>query len=166
MRKDDTPYLAHLLSVSALVIENGGSEDEAIAGLIHDAIEDAGVSPEVIASQLGQSITDLVLELSEPKGDMPWRERKLVYIRQIREGSRSAVLVSLADKTHNTLAYLKGARIKAKDGSQSKTEQTLWFLGELAAVYRDRLPNCYLVQVLERAFQELKLLGWGYGAHC
>jgi hypothetical protein len=174
MRKDGTPYLAHLLSVSALVIENGGNEDEAIAALIHDAIEDAGISPEVIASHLGQPVADIVLELSEPKNkDMTWHERKLVYIQQIRSGSQSAVFVSLADKVHNALSYLKGARIKAKDGSQSKTEQTLWFLHELAAVYRERLlgvfgekmPGYYLVEVLEKTLQELKIIWGGDTAH-
>jgi hypothetical protein len=166
MRKDGTPYLAHLLSVSALVIENGGNEDEAIAALAHDAIEDAEVSSEAIASYLGQPVADIVLELSEPKNkDMTWHERKLVYIRQIREGSQSAVFVSLADKVHNALSYLKGARIKAKDNSQSKTEQTLWFLNELAGVYRDRLPGNYLVEVLERTLQELKIIWSGDTAH-
>lgn len=164
IRKDGSPYVAHLLSVSALVLENGGSEDDAIAALLHDVIEDVKIFPEEISSEFGQAVANVVVELSEPK-EGEWRDRKLAYIDQIRNGSPSAVLVSLADKTHNALAYLKGARIGAKDGSQSKTEQTLWFLGELAQVYRDRLSGCYLVQFLELTLRELKILWGGETAH-
>ena len=157
MRKDGSPYLAHLLSVSALVLENGGTEEEAIAALLHDAVEDARVSVDLIETHFGKSVADIVLELSEPKQEN-WRDRKLAYIKQIREGSRSAVLISLADKTHNALAYLKGAKSGAKDGSQSNPEQTLWFLGELEAVYRDRLPDCYLVKVFTKTLNELAVI--------
>lgn len=172
VRKDGSAYIAHPIAVSTLVLENGGSEDEAIAALLHDVIEDVKISPEEIASHFGQVVADVVVELSEPK-EGEWRDRKEAYINQIRCGSHSAVLVSLADKTHNALAYLKGARIGAKDGSQSKTEQTLWFLSELLKVYQERLlgvygeklSGYYLVQLLEITLKELTILWSGDTAH-
>lgn len=163
-RKDGSPYIAHPIAVSTLVLENGGSEDEAIIALLHDVVEDVKILPDTIAEYFGLAIADVVIELSEPK-EGEWQERKLVYINQIRNGSNSAVLVSLADKYHNATAYLKGAREGAKDGSQKSPERTLWFLGELSKVYADRLPDCYLVKALKLCLAELTLLWSGDSAH-
>lgn len=172
MRKDGVPSIAHPIAVSTLVLENGGSEDEGIIALLHDSVEEVKVTAETITYCFGKQVADVVLELSEPQG-AEWRDRKLAYIEQVRAGSQSAVLVSLADKTHNAQSYLKGARLGAKDDSQSKTDQTLWFLGELAKVYRDRmvgelgekLTGYYLVELLERTIEELRILWRGGTAH-
>src|SRR5215468_1691683 len=83
------PYLSHLLSVSALVIEDGGDEDEAIAALLHDAVEDQGGLPtlELIRRWFGDRVADIVLECTdsheEPKP--PWRERKERYLDHLAQ---------------------------------------------------------------------------------
>jgi (p)ppGpp synthase/HD superfamily hydrolase len=127
-------------------------------------VEDAKVTPDLIAWHFGRPVADVVLELSEPKQG-EWQERKEGYIQSIRTGSKSAVLVSLADKYHNSCSYLKGAREGAQDGSQKDTERTLWFLSELSKVYSERLGPCYLVKALELCLQELSLLWRGETAH-
>lgn len=156
MRKDGSPYLAHPIAVSSLVLENGGTENAGIIGLLHDVVEDIGVSEELITFHFGSFVSDGVMQLSEPKQG-EWEKRKLAYIEQVRQASDMVVLVSLADKYHNATSYLRGARMKSQDGSQSKTDQTLWFYEELMHVYRLRLPQCYLVDALGRCFEELTM---------
>src|SRR3954452_20178362 len=109
------PYLSHLLSVSALVLEHGGSEDQAIAGLLHDAVEDAasGQGPDVLAAigdEFGTAVRAMVEacsdSLNDEGGKRPWRERKLDYVAGLgtpEKKSDDALLVTAADKIHNAL---------------------------------------------------------------
>jgi (p)ppGpp synthase/HD superfamily hydrolase len=127
-------YLAHLMAVSALVMENGGSEDEAIAALLHDSIEDRGnvyespfqVEPRVgrealkrdIELQFGAMVRDIVLSCTDDeylpagrpsqKGSPDeWRARKTIYIESLRKKTDLGPLrVSCADKLHNARAIL------------------------------------------------------------
>ncbi len=97
----NTPYVTHLLAVAAIVGENGGTEDEAIAALLHDAVEDQGGAPtrEEIRRRFGDAVAGIVDEVSDtdvvPKP--PWRERKEAYVKHVRDAQRSARLVSAAD---------------------------------------------------------------------
>ena len=86
---NNVPYISHLLSVAAIVLENGGSEDEAIAALLHDAVEDAG-GPQRradIAQTFGETVARIVDGCTDtdetPKP--PWRERKERYIAHLEE---------------------------------------------------------------------------------
>jgi (p)ppGpp synthase/HD superfamily hydrolase len=143
-RKDPrVPYIAHLLSVAALVLEDGGNEEEAIAALLHDAIEDQGglKTRNEIQRQFGDRIVAIVESCTEsetfPKP--PWLERKQRYIEQLRQASCSARRVSLADKLHNARSLLaslhqEGDRIwQHFHGGKA---QTLWFYDALLQVYR------------------------------
>ena len=111
---DKIPYISHLMSVSALILEAGGSEDEAIAGLLHDAVEDQGgkATREEIRQKFGETVVEIVDGCTEtditPKP--PWKQRKIDYIDNIRNGSDSVKLVSLADKLHNARSLLIGYR--------------------------------------------------------
>ncbi len=108
------PYSAHLLSVAALVLEDGGSEDEAIAALLHDAVEDGGGKERLddIRCRYGSDVAEIVAECSDtdviPKP--PWRERKEEYIAHLATASDSAIRVSLADKVHNVRAIVRDYR--------------------------------------------------------
>jgi (p)ppGpp synthase/HD superfamily hydrolase len=104
------PYLAHLMSVAALVLEHGGGEDAAIGGLLHDAVEDSadGAASEArIRRELGERVGDIVLGCSDaiavpgqPKP--PWRERKAAYLERLpQENDLDVLLVSACDKLHN-----------------------------------------------------------------
>ncbi|MGI0495599.1 HD domain-containing protein [Alkalinema pantanalense CENA528] len=99
------PYISHLLSVAALVLEDGGDEDSAIAALLHDAIEDQGgaTTREVIRQQFGDRVTHLIDTCTEsditPKP--PWKHRKTQYLEQLKTASDDAIRIILADKLHN-----------------------------------------------------------------
>lgn len=109
------PYISHLLAVSALVIEDGGDEDEAIAALLHDVVEDQGGASRLadVKREFGGRIAAIVSACSDtdetPKP--PWRERKERYLEHLETADSSVVGVSLADKVHNAQS-LPNARSK------------------------------------------------------
>ena len=104
------PYISHLMTVSALVLEHGGDEDQAIAGLLHDAVEDQGGETTLadIKTRFGGSVAAIVADCTdsweEPKPE--WRPRKEAYIESLFKKPQASLLVSLADKTHNAEAIL------------------------------------------------------------
>ena len=106
------PYVAHLLEVSALVWMGGGDEDQAIAGLLHDAIEDQSdnTSPEEIEQRFGRRVRNIVLACSDgapgmARGRETWLERKVAYLAALyRTDHRTAVMVTVADKISNARA--------------------------------------------------------------
>lgn len=99
------PYVSHLLGVASLVIEEGGTETQAIAALLHDAVEDQGGQPRLdeIRERFGEDIAAIVDACSdsdvEPKP--PWRPRKEAYIARLAGERPDALLVSVAYKVHN-----------------------------------------------------------------
>jgi (p)ppGpp synthase/HD superfamily hydrolase len=99
------PYLNHLLEVANLVTQaTGGTEPKVvIAALLHDCIEDQKVTAEMIASEFGQEVADIVLEVTDNKS-LPKQERKQWQVETAHKKSREAKLVKLADKTSNLRA--------------------------------------------------------------
>jgi (p)ppGpp synthase/HD superfamily hydrolase len=99
------PYINHLLEVANLVTDaTGGTEPNVvIAALLHDAIEDAGVARETIASEFGQQVADIVMEVSDDKS-LPKAERKRLQVKNASKKSREAKLIKLADKISNVRA--------------------------------------------------------------
>jgi len=145
------PYLAHLLAVTALVLEDGGSEEEAIGALLHDAAEDAGGEArlEAIRDQFGDAVAAIVAGCSDTFEDPkpPWHERKQAYLDHLVEPgvSESVLRVSLADKLHNARALLLdyrtlGERVFERFKTRSAADQ-LWYYRSLANIYRERLPG-------------------------
>ena len=104
------PYASHLLAVVALVLEHGGSEDQAIAAALHDAVEDQGGQPTLdrIYSQFGTHVGRLVESLTDADASPkpPWRERKERYVARIATAPEEALLVDLACKVHNARTIL------------------------------------------------------------
>lgn len=163
------PYISHLLAVAALVLEAGGSEIEAIAALLHDAVEDQGGLERLaeIKEEFGPEVAAIVEGCSdafeEPKPE--WWERKRKYLAHLPEASASVLLVSAADKLHNARSILVDYReIGEELWSRFKIgkEGTLWYYQELARVYRQsaKLPTA-LVNELERVVAELVRLAGG-----
>ena len=108
------PYLAHLLATAAIVLEHGGDEDEVIAALLHDAVEDQGGRPtlEEIRRRFGERVAEIVVGCSDadrtPKP--PWRERKEAHIARLLGASASVRLVAAADKLHNAQSLARDYR--------------------------------------------------------
>lgn len=161
---DDQPYVAHLLRVTGLVIQDGGSEDEAIAALLHDAVEDQGGLERLadIRKRYGNAVADVVDECTDTYGDPkpPWRRRKEAYIRSLDGASPGALLVSLADKLDNTRSMIRGYRIRGAEQwvSTGKTaEDVHWYYGTLAERF-SRLRPGPLADELARTVSELDRL--------
>ncbi|HMV32654.1 MAG: HD domain-containing protein [Gemmatimonadales bacterium] len=163
LRKGTTiPYVAHLLSVSALVLEAGGDEDAAIAALLHDAVEDQGGRPmlERIRARFGDAVAEIVEACTDaevtPKP--PWRQRKEAYLASIPHKSAPALLVSIADKVHNAGAILRdytqlGDAVWARFAGGR--EGTLWYYRSLADAFRGRAPQS-LWELLEERVTALE----------
>jgi GTP pyrophosphokinase len=164
MRKaTEIPYLAHLLGVASIALEYGANEDEAIAALLHDAVEDAGGAErlEDIRRRFGEAVAKIVDECSDtdeiPKP--PWRERKEKYIEHVTHASKSAQLVSAADKLHNARSILKDYRAVGEalwSRFNGGREGTLWYYRALADAFRS-VENNELVDELERVVREIEL---------
>jgi (p)ppGpp synthase/HD superfamily hydrolase len=127
-------YIAHLLAVTAIVLENGGNEDEAIAALLHDGIEDQGgdAARQEIRRRFGNTVVAIVDGCTDsdvyPKP--PWRARKEVYIAHLRAASPSVRLVASADKLHNARAVLADYRTLGETlwlRFHGGREGTLWY---------------------------------------
>ncbi|MGK7887992.1 MAG: HD domain-containing protein [Leptolyngbyaceae cyanobacterium] len=107
---NDVPYISHLLGVAALVLEDGGTEAEAIAALLHDVVEDQGgaVARFSLLSQFGAPVVAIVdgcTAPEQPSGES-WRSHKLRYLEQVQQASPSVHRVVLADKLHNGRSLL------------------------------------------------------------
>jgi GTP pyrophosphokinase len=161
----DTPYVAHLLAVASLVIENGGSEDEAIAGLLHDAVEDQGgdSTRQEIRRRFGDAVAAIVDGCTDADvtAKPPWRARKEAYIAHIAAGAPPSVrLVSSADKLHNARSILADYRaLGEKVWSRFKggREGTLWYYRALCDAYR-AAGGTPILDELERTVAELERL--------
>ena len=107
---DGVPYLSHLMAVASIALDHGASEDEAIAALLHDVVEDGGGQAALaeIREQFGNEVADIVWACSdtdkEPKP--PWQERKRAYIDSLATKPEPVLLVSASDKLHNARAIL------------------------------------------------------------
>jgi len=163
------PYVAHLLAVAALVIESGGDEDESIAALLHDAVEDQGGT--ATAAEIRRRFGDRVAEIVEGCSDTdvipkpPWRPRKEAHLAHLRVASPSVLLVCAADKLHNARSILDEYRrqgdalwVRFKGGRDG----TLWYYGASLAVLKERSANG-LVEELERVVAELQAVAGGAG---
>lgn len=137
------PYIGHLLGVAAIAIDYGADEDEAVAALLHDAVEDQG-GAEVLAEireMFGSRVADIVDGCSDtdtiPKP--PWRERKEQYVAHVADASPSVRFVSSADKLHNALSILRDYRQLGEDlwsRFRGGKEGTLWYYRALVEAYR------------------------------
>ncbi len=142
------PYVSHLLAVTALVLEDGGDEDEAIAAMLHDAVEDQGGAPvlERIRGEYGVRVAEIVDSCTDaytnPKP--PWRERKERYIAHLAEASPQALRVSLADKLHNARSILMDRHRVGADiweRFQAGKEGSLWYYRALADAFHKHFPG-------------------------
>lgn len=167
------PYASHLFAVTAIVLEMGGSEDEAIAALLHDVIEDGGgrAAEAEIRERWGDDVADWVLANSDSttgsiEGKEDWMTRKERYVAGIDTKPIEAVRVSIADKLHNSRMIVADSRA-AGDGLWDRFTadgpQTLWYYEALLEAFEARRGELgtgagRALDELERSVAELRAI--------
>lgn len=169
-KSTNIPYISHPMAVAAQVAVWGGSEDQFIAALLHDVVEDGGAQyMPVIDEHFGKHVLDLVMACSDaapqrgqPKG--AWIERKEKYIANLRSAADEVLLISAADKWHNLASILADVKqlgevvfdrfIRQDFERTDKKKMVLWYYKELLAVYRER--NVPVVVELENLLSEIE----------
>ena len=145
---NDIPYISHLLAVAAIAIENGADENQAIAALLHDAVEDQGglAQLEAIRARYGDDVAQMVADCTdtheEPKP--AWRPRKEAYIASLAHKPARSLAVSLADKTHNASAINADLRAHGEAVWSRFTggrDGSLWYYRALANAFREHAPG-------------------------
>lgn len=163
-KKTDVPYISHLMSVASLVLEAGGGEDEGVAALLHDVVEDCGGHPvlEEIRQRFGDRVANIVEGCTDaytiPKP--PWKQRKLDYLEVLRRADEDVRLVSAADKLHNVRSILADYRREGDsvwERFSGRRDGTLWYYRAVLNVLRQGKAN-RLVDELERVVTELETL--------
>jgi GTP pyrophosphokinase len=164
-RKASTiPYIAHLMGVASLVLEAGGSEDLAIAALLHDVVEDCGGAPMLkeVRRRFGKHVAEMVDGCTDadtyPKP--PWRERKEKYIARLRNESVDTRLVSAADKLNNIRSIVSDYRAIGESvwsRFNGGRDGTLWYYRTLRDEFLRNKPN-RITRDLDLAVQELESL--------
>ena len=157
------PYIAHLLSVSALVIEAGGDEELAIAALLHDAVEDQGglETLVIIRQRFGNRVADIVDSCSDSY-TMPkpaWKTRKENYLDKMQTSSQEVRLVSLADKLHNarnTLRDLRKENEMVWDKFNGGKTGTLWYYRSLIEIF-EQFEDNFLLDELKRVVNQIEI---------
>lgn len=162
------PYISHLLAVSGLVIENGGSEDEAIAALLHDAIEDQSQrfgGADNLRTILHDRFGEIVLRIVEGCTDAdtapkpPWRARKEAYIARLAHVDNSVLLVSACDKLHNARTLLTDLREWGDDlwvRFNGGKEGSLWYYRSMVETLRSAGAPFRIVNELDEIVQEIE----------
>jgi len=160
------PYVGHLLGVAAIVIQHGGGEDEVIAALLHDAVEDQGGLPRLgeIREKFGSRVARIVdgctdsYEVSGEKRD--WGERKRAYIEKVAHEPEDVRLVSAADKLANAREILSDYRVEGDavfNRFTGRKDGTLWYYRTLVNVFR-KAGSSALIDELDRVVSELESL--------
>lgn len=160
----EIPYVAHLLAVTALVLEHGGCEDEAIAALLHDAVEDQGgeATAETIERLFGERVRALVdactdAAMGSPAAQLPWRRRKEAHLERLAGADDAVILIVTADKLHNLRAIVsdyKGLGERLWSRFVGGREGTVWYYRRInEVVCHDAPPG--LARQYREALDEL-----------
>jgi len=169
-RKGTTiPYLSHLLGTCAIALDYGANEDEAIAALLHDAIEDgepteaARMTVWSFGEEVGRIVEGCTDADTHPKP--PWRERKEKYLESLASKDRSILLVSASDKLHNARSIVRDLRVVGEDlweRFSAPRDQTLWYYRSLVTGYRGNPAHTpALIDELDRTVTEMETLAKG-----
>ena len=166
----DIPYMSHLMTVSSLVMEHGGNEDEAIAALFHDALEDAPDAAEaanreaLMREEFGDTVAEIVLGCTDGKPNdggvkAPWKVRKTAYLDAMSSKPASTLLVAGSDKLHNLTCTVRDLR---KDGPETLArfsagaEGLAWYYSEIGRSLTERgIPVAGEYNMLLAEFKEM-----------
>jgi GTP pyrophosphokinase len=160
------PYVSHLLGVASIALEHGATEDEAIAALLHDSVEDADEDPAAVREEIGRRFGGAVLEIvdgctdADQKPKPPWRARKETYLAHLPEAPASIRLVSASDKLYNARAILADYRAVGEalwGRFNGGRDGTLWYYRALADTFLRVGPE-RLAGDLQRVVGEIERL--------
>jgi (p)ppGpp synthase/HD superfamily hydrolase len=159
----DIPYVVHVFHVSAILLRYGFAEDVAIAGLLHDVVEDQDLPLSRIESDFGPAVAGMVRALSETKREdgeiRPWEARKEELLDQLRRADPLTAAIKAADTLHNSRRMAADLR---REGPQiwrffsRGPQQSLWYYGSVVAIVRGQLGAHPLVDELAAAVQDLE----------
>jgi GTP pyrophosphokinase len=159
-----TPYVGHLLGVASIVLEHGGDEDEAIAALLHDAVEDQGglLTRGIILQRFGDRVTSIVDGCTEERWDqtITHRQRKQTHLESIRTASPSVALVYASDKLHNGQTLLSAHKQLGQAVWPHFTggaDTVVWYYGVARESVRGRIPPA-LFEQLEQTVRQIEEL--------
>jgi len=164
-KKTGIPFVAHILGVTAIALEYGASETEAISALLHDTVEDCGGADRLrdIREKFGDDVAGIVDGCTDtyetPKP--PWLKRKRAYIEHLKDSDSSTRLVSASDKLHNTRAILAELRRHGTDVFDrfgGKKDGTLWYYRTLVTAFREHGNHTDLIGELDRVVTEIEKL--------
>jgi (p)ppGpp synthase/HD superfamily hydrolase len=164
-KQTDRPYISHLMGVASLVLQYGGDEEQAMAALLHDVVEDCGGAPRLveIRKQFGERVARIVDGCTDadtvPKP--PWLERKQQYVQRVRNEHPDVLLVSAADKLYNMREILMDLRTDGPtvwERFKGKRDGSLWYYHAMIDALRGR-ANRALVEELERTVADLEQAG-------
>lgn len=158
----DIPYIAHPAHVSIILIRHGFGEDLAIAGLLHDVVEDCDVSPTTIAAAFGDEVARLVEAVSETKTsdgvELPWEQRKKAKLAHLRSAGADVAALKAADAIHNArtiVADILTDGASVWDRFKRGPEPTLWYYREVLAGVQASLGDHPIVEELAAAVAAL-----------
>lgn len=148
--KDHSPYVSHLVCVAMMLQEVTDDEDVIIAGLLHDSLEDVpGYSLERLREDCGERVANIVYHVTEPldanreAGDqLPWLERKEMYLKRLEEGGVESALVSCADKVHNAEAFITDMQEEGEQFTKQfvgSFRNMVWFHQEALKIVEQKL---------------------------
>ena len=141
------PYIAHPMGVASIALDHGADEEQAMAALLHDAVEDGGAEyAERIRTKFGDRVADIVAGCTDGVPDAsgrkpPWQARKQAYLDHLKSASDDVLLVSSSDKLHNARAIVEdllNIGQKVFDRFSASKEQTLWYYESLAQIFEAR----------------------------
>ncbi len=162
----DLPYITHPFHVSVILLRHGFPIDVAIAGMLHDVVEDQDIAPDQIEGRFGERVAEIVVALSERKSDTrgakrPWEVRKREALEYIRRASPEAVAVKAADTLHNARCTVLDVRREGPEVWGRFTRghgPTLDYYRRILHIARERLPGHPLVDELAGAIEDFARL--------
>lgn len=162
-KQSGIPYIGHILGVTAIALEYGANETEAIAALLHDVVEDCGGAKRL--TEIRQNFGDAVAKIVDGCTDTdqtpkpPWRDRKEAYLKHLKNSDSPTRLVSAADKLHNTRAILAGMRrqgLTVFERLSGKKRGTLWYYRALVKEFRQHSDHKDLIDELDLVVAEIE----------
>lgn len=157
------PYACHVLQVAGLVLEHGGSAQQAAAGLLHDVVEDCGVEVETLEQRFGVDVARMVAACTDllpgdsPESKSPWLERKRLALAAWRDIGAATLLIVGCDKLDNLrslLEDLEAEGVPVFERFNGSPEQQLWYYGEVGRLLAAS-PHARVSAELERRVARL-----------